>query len=321
MGALARAAREREASQPRTGGLPPGAPPGAQPDPNNPNQFIVNGISYTPGGYANTASLNGIYKPTQIGSFSQAGTTIGSGPSFGGTSGGLAGSEQRSGNNTTGTGTRATTTTTNTANADPTLQKFLTTFDQRYQQLKGLENKPLTSDTNRMIDRSTSAISDQAAGLQSGLDESLARRGVGGGPGIAAGAANSLAQNAQRLQAGASADILMKQQDKQDTLDVTRMGMTNGLLGLGLQGALAPAQLGLQQQGLNLQQQQAQQQAEFERRRLEQADADRRMREMLAAQQMSTYTPPPPVYGGYPPPTSTYRPPTSGLGAHGSGGR
>jgi hypothetical protein len=110
--------------------------------------------------------------------------------------------------------------------------------------------------TKRAIAGATSGIRDATTGLAKELGGNLARRGISQS-GIRTSGEQGLAQNAQRQIAGAAAGIT---QGRERDIDAMVMG------GLPIMGA--QDQLGLQKQGLGLQQWQAQNQAEIARQQL-----------------------------------------------------
>ncbi len=123
--------------------------------------------------------------------------------------------------------------------------------------LQDLYEGRLTNDpTQRAMNRATSQIRDATTGLGKELGGNMARRGIAQS-GIQTSGQQALASNAQQQIAGASADIAM---GRERDIDNMVMG------GLPIMGA--QDQLGLQKQGMGLQQWQAQQQAELARQQL-----------------------------------------------------
>lgn len=195
---------------------------------------------------------------------------------------------------------------TNTAQTNPELQSFLNSYKTRLAQVQGAPTadpnlqtqvdrlgQRLSADTtNRAIDRAGSAIKDAAAGRQTALTSSLARRGLSGS-GVEASERGKIAAQAQRAQAGAAADISLGRERDLDALtlggqgimsapgqySLAREGQTNNFLLGGLQAAAEPGRQALADRQLGLQQWQAQNAAE-------QGAQDRQLSQWLALMRM-----------------------------------
>lgn len=200
----------------------------------------------------------------------------------------------------------------NATQADPTVSAWMKRLQGEHATQSANVNAPLHADTQRMMDRSATNIADQGAAARNTMDENLARRGIAGG-GLEAQMQRDLAASTQRAQAQAGADIVMRQQERQDTVNLQRQGLANQLLAAGVGAANMPAQLALQQQGLSLNQMSLEAQMQAERERLRQMDLERQAREAQLLNQYQQQTGVP-VYGG-----GTGSPRTSPGGLGGSG--
>lgn len=154
-------------------------------------------------------------------------------------------------------------------------------------QLESINNvrKRLSQDnTEHVVDKAVTGIRASNAGMQTALDQQNARRGLGGGPGLAQRGATSLTEAGERNAARAESDIRLGREGQLDALtlgaagiynapsqyNLGQTGLTNQAQGLyqGAAGALAGQNLAQQNYGLN--QWQAAQNAGFQAQNLQQ---------------------------------------------------
>jgi len=156
---------------------------------------------------------------------------------------------------------------------DPFLMESITNLRQR-----------MSADpTRRAIERQGTAVGDWAAGMGERSREAAARSGRGAGFG-----GSAIESAAQRLQAKGAADISLGRERDLDQLAIAgqgilsapsqlglaRTGLTQGAYGMESGFAPIGAQLGLEQQGLGLQQWQAAQDAAYKQGLLRQGGVD-----------------------------------------------
>ena len=138
--------------------------------------------------------------------------------------------------------------------------------------------------TDRVVDKAVTGIRAATAGAQTALDQQNARRGLGGGPGLAQRGATSLSEAGARNAARAESDIRLGREGQLDALtlgaagiynapsqlNLAQTGLTNQALGIaqGAAGALAGQNLAQQNYGLN--QWQAAQNAGFQAQQIQQ---------------------------------------------------
>ena len=187
----------------------------------------------------------------------------------------------------------------NNAVNNPTLQAALEDARRRAAQLAAREGTPdpfqlesinnvrkrLSQDnTEHVVDKAVTGIRASNAGMQTALDQQNARRGLGGGPGLAQRGATSLTEAGERNAARAESDIRLGREGQLDALtlgaagiynapsqyNLGQTGLTNQAQGLyqGAAGALAGQNLAQQNYGLN--QWQAAQNAGFQAQNLQQ---------------------------------------------------
>jgi hypothetical protein len=178
---------------------------------------------------------------------------------------------------------------TSTSAVDPGVQGAIGALNAATKEQMAGAKDPLTADTQRMINVAGSDISDRFAGAGESLAADMARRGISGS-GVEGTKRADLSEASQRAQARSTADITMRQQERQDEMNLARTGMANNLLTAGVNASVLPAQLALQQQGLGLQQmglaqggQNMSLQAQLERDRM--AQQDRQFQAGLSLQQ------------------------------------
>jgi len=201
----------------------------------------------------------------------------------------------------------------NFAQKDPRVEGAANKLDKRYQQLKGqegqqdpflmesvgnLQNRMSSDTTKRAIDRASSGAGDFAAGMKERALSAGARMGRGGDFG-----SSGIESAAQRLQAKQASDITLGRERDLDALalgghnilsapsglNLARTGQTNQMLGQVAGFAPTGAQLGLQQQGLGLQQWQAGSDAAYKQALLQQQGQQSQMQNYLQMLSASGY--------------------------------
>lgn len=143
--------------------------------------------------------------------------------------------------------------TTNTATPDPNLQSMVDAYKNR---LKGLQDRPALDPTYTA--RATAAARGEIMDTAAGAEEAARQRSVASGRaggGALAGSTSRIGEAARRASNKAAVDISLARTRDEENNALQRDAMENSftLGGAGIMGA--PSQLGLQQQGLGLQQQ------------------------------------------------------------------
>lgn len=142
---------------------------------------------------------------------------------------------------------------TNVTAPDATLTGFIDDYKKRLAQLQ----QPNTQDpalTAAAISSARGSIQDQAAGAQEAAGARLAAQGRSGGGGETI-ARTRIAEAGDRAANKAASDISLQRARDAETDQLQRDQMQNSFLLGGQSLATAPANLALQQQGLNLSQQ------------------------------------------------------------------